>query len=174
MSRKPSFILWYKTLQQASIWSTTIWSKASFLQVEWRLRYRDSSFIALVVPHDYCFLEVITKLNLNQNLFGWLHPVLFHSLCVCIGYYRRCRHNNSLKTVQLRKNVNLQDQWISCWAFTEKDGDITLAGFPSTLKGYILNWAVRRFGKLLTTTWVCELVRNFKMQYANAERNINR
>ena len=50
------------------------------------LRYQDSSFIAGVVPHDNCFFEVVTKLNLNQNIFGRLYPVFFHPLCVSIGY----------------------------------------------------------------------------------------
>ena len=35
----------------------------------------------------------------------------------------------------------------------------TLEGFPCNSKGNIINWMVRRFGKLLTTTWEYEMVR---------------
>ena len=130
--------------------------------------YQDSPFTAFIgiVPHDYCFLEVVTKLNVNQNIFGRLYPVFFHSLCQSsfvkanlpkFGYWMRYRHNNRLKMVQLLKSVDLQDQIIS-WDSRRRMGH-TLDGLPPIAKGIITNWIVRRFGKSLTTTLEWKMVR---------------
>jgi hypothetical protein len=103
--------------------------------------YQDSPFIAVIVSHDYCFLEVVTKLNVNQNTFGRLYPVFFHSLCLSmlfLGYWKMCRHNNRLKMIQILKNVDLQNRLISL-VITEKDG---------TYIGWISIHCKRKYHKL--------------------------
>ena len=178
---------YHKTLQQAAysmqqVCNYVTSSKTSFQG--FRL-YQDSPFTAFIgiVPHNYCFLEVVTKLNVNQNIFGRLYPVFFHSLCQSsfvkanlpkFGYWMRYRHNNRLKMVQLLKSVDLQDQIIS-WDSRRRMGH-TLDGFPPTAKGIITNWIVRRFGKSLTTTlewkWLglhCYAEREMDIDYARLQ-----
>ena len=70
-----SLSYYYKTLHQACNSVTS--SKTSYQG--FRL-HQYSAFIAVIIPHDYCFLEVVTKLNGNQNAFGRLYPVFSRTL----------------------------------------------------------------------------------------------
>ena len=89
-------------------------STTSFLQVYWCFRlYHNSSFIAIVVQHDYCFLELVTKLNVNhwQNTFGQLYPVYFDSVSDC-----QCGSRGGKSTLAISCGVHktIVWRWFEC------------------------------------------------------------